>query len=29
MLLAASTPDDSQVVLLTVDKDVPEGSGIS
>lgn len=29
MLLAASTDDKSEVVLLTVDKNVPEGSGVS
>lgn len=29
MLLAASTPDKSSVVLLTLDKDVPNGSAIS
>jgi len=29
MLLAASSDDKSQVVLLTVDKDVPEGSCVS
>ncbi|HTY12819.1 MAG TPA: methionine--tRNA ligase subunit beta [Candidatus Omnitrophota bacterium] len=29
MLLAASTPDKSAVVLLTLDKDIPNGSTIS
>ena len=29
MLLAASTPDKSSVVLLTLDKDIPNGSTIS
>jgi methionine--tRNA ligase beta chain len=29
MLLAASTPDRSQVILLTTDRDVPPGSSIS
>jgi methionyl-tRNA synthetase len=29
MLLAAATEDDSQVVLLTVDTDIPVGSRIS
>lgn len=29
MMLAASTEDKSEVVLLTVDKNVPEGSGVS
>jgi methionyl-tRNA synthetase len=29
MLLAASTPDKTSVVLLTLDKDIPNGSAIS
>jgi len=29
MLLAASTPDRSEVVVLTVDRDVPAGSSVS
>jgi methionine--tRNA ligase beta chain len=29
MLLAASTPDKSSVVILTLDKDIPNGSTIS
>jgi methionyl-tRNA synthetase len=29
MILAASTPDKSSVVVLTLDKDVPNGSSIS
>ena len=29
MLLAASTPDKSAIVLLTLDKDIPNGSSIS
>lgn len=29
MLLAASTPDKSSVVLLTLDRDIPNGSTIS
>ena len=29
MLLAASTPDKTQIVLLTLDKDIPNGSTIS
>jgi tRNA-binding EMAP/Myf-like protein len=29
MLLAASTPDKSQVVLLTTEKPVPPGSTVS
>ncbi len=29
MLLAACTPDDSKIVLLVLDNDIPEGSKIS
>jgi len=29
MLLAASTPDHSQVILLTTDKDIAPGSAVS
>ena len=29
MLLAASTPDHEQVIVLTTDADVPPGSGVS
>jgi len=29
MLLAASTPDRSRVILLTTESDVPPGSGVS